>query len=164
MITSTNIDAYEPQSGIIPFSIKRVKRDELLELVSIALKEDEDLINKYHFQDSNTEEMILNNLKNIDELAQTKEVKLYGIYTNDTPIGFSVISEKLLYSFGINVYCRQSAIVLEWLKWLKEIVFKEGFMVCLYKENTRAINFFLRNGLEELSEDEKVVYLFNRKN
>lgn len=161
-----NAELYEQEaiSGFIPFNIRRVDISELTELVSIALKEDEKLISKYHFQDRTIEELILNNIKNIEELAKTKEVKCYGIYLEEVnPIGFTVTSEKLLYSFGINVYCREAAIKAAWFMWLRKH-FDNNFVVCLYRENTRAINFFLRNGLEEFSYDGKVVYLlFNNK-
>lgn len=149
---------HEARSGLLPFRIIRIKFNELQEFVAIALKEDEDLITKYHFQDETMEELIVNNVKNIVELSKTKEVKLYGIFLEDTPIGFTVICEKLLFSFGINVYCRQGAVVQEWVHWLKK-TFNGHFMVCLYRENTRAINFFLRNGCEEFSEEGNVVYL-----
>jgi len=152
---------HSEETGFIPFSISEIERCDLLEYVSIALKEDLELIAKYHFQDDTTEDMILSNLKNIEELAQTKEVKCFGIYLDDTPVGFTVVAENLLYSFGINVYCRQAPIVLEWFKWVKHY-FNENFLVVLYRENTRAINFFLRNGMVEFSDDGKVVYLINK--
>lgn len=152
----------EKNVGVMEFGIRRIKMADLFEFVSIALKEDEDLITKYHLQDATMQELILNNVKNIEELAKTKEVKCYGVFLEDQAIGFSVISEQLLYSFGINVYCRQKEIVLNWLKGIKKIM-KDNFVVCLYRENTRAINFFLRNGLEEFSEDGKVIYLLYSK-
>lgn len=150
-----------PYAHTMAISFSEIERCDLLEYVSIALKEDLELIAKYHFQDDCTEDMILNNLKNIEELAQTKEVKCFGIYLDDTPVGFTVVAENLLYSFGINVYCRQAPIVLEWFRWVRSY-FNDNFLVCLYRENTRAINFFIRNGMEEFSDDGKVVYLINK--
>ena len=150
-------------SGFIPFSVRQVDPSELPELVAIALKEDENLINKFHFQDKTMSELIRNNLKNIENLSKIKKVKYYGIYLEDVnPIGFTVTSEKLLYSFGINVYCREESIKAEWFKWLRKH-FDNNFVVCLYRENTRAIKFFQRNGLEEFSDDGKVVYLLYSK-
>ncbi len=161
MILEKNI---EEQTGILSFKMSRIDILELQEYVSIGLKEDEDLINKYHFQDKTMIDLIINNVNNIEELAKTKQVKCYGIYLEGQSIGFTVIAEKLLYSFGINVYCRQAPIVMAWFNGLRKI-FKDNFVVCLYRENTRAINFFLRNGLEEFSDDGKVVYLlYNNKN
>lgn len=147
---------------VMPLSVSEIERCDLLEYVSIALKEDLELIAKYHFQDDCTEDMIISNLKNIEDLAKTKEVKCFGIYLDDMPVGFTVVAENLLYSFGINVYCRQAPVVLEWWKWVRSY-FNDSFLVVLYRENTRAINFFLRNGMEEFSEDKKVVYLINKK-
>ena len=148
-------------SGLIPIGISEIERCDLLKYVSVALEEDLELICKYHFQDDTTEDMILSNLNNIEELAKTKEVKCFGVYLDDMPIGFTVVAERLLYSFGINVYCRQPDIVLTWYKWVRNY-FKDDFVVCLYRENTRAINFFTRNGMMEFSDDGKVVYLINK--
>lgn len=153
---------HEDRSGVLPFSIVRIDLGNILEYVSIALKEDDALISKFHFQDLTMEELILNNVKNIQELAKTKEVKCYGLFLEDTPIGFTVLCEKMLYSFGINVYCREPAIKAVWMKWLRR-VFDNNFVVCLYRENTRAIKFFQRNGMEEFSDDGKVVYLITSK-
>lgn len=154
----------QPVPGMLELDICRIELADVQEYVSIAFKEDEDLITKYHFQDKTMIDLIINNVNNIEELAKRKEVKCYGIFLEQTPIGFTVISEKLLYSFGINVYCRNKDIKSVWWKWIKR-VFDNNFVVCLYRENTRAINFFLRNGLEEFSDDGKVVYLlYNNKN
>lgn len=144
------------------FDIEKIEISDLYEFVSIGLKEDEDLINKYHFQDENMQMLIENNIKNITELAVTKPVVCYGLFLEGQAIGFSVICERLLYSFGINVYCRQREIVLEWFKGIR-LIMKDNFVVCLYRENTRAIDFFTRNGLEEFSDDGKVVYLLYSK-
>jgi len=150
------------RSGTLHFDMVRIELKDIFEYVSIALKEDEKLIAKYHFQDFTMDELIVNNVKNIEELAKTKEVKCYGLFLEDTPIGFTVISENMLYSFGINVYCREPEIKKVWMHWLRRI-FNNNFVVCLYRENTRAINFFLRNGLEEFNDDGKVVYLVTSK-
>lgn len=158
-----NMVKNEPQPGMMAFDICRIELAELQEYVSIAFKEDADLITKYHFQDSTMNDLIFNTVKNIEELAQTKEVKCYGMFLEQTPIGFTVIAEKLLYSFGINVYCRNKEVKAVWVNWIKR-VFDNNFVVCLYRENTRAINFFLKNGLEEFSDDGKVVYLITSKN
>lgn len=153
---------HEARSGALQFGILRIELKDISEYVAIALKEDTDLITRYHFQDLTMQELIENNIKNINELAKTKEVKCYGLFLEDTPIGFTVLCEKMLYSFGINLYCRQTEIKAHWMKWLRK-VFDNNFVVCLYRENTRAINFFLRNGLEEFNDDGKVVYLLYSK-
>lgn len=161
---NTDFVEHHPVPGMMEFNICRIELAELQEFVAIAFKEDADFITKYHFQDSTMNDLIFNTVKNIEELAQTKEVKCYGMFLEQTPIGFTVISEKLLYSFGINVYCRNKDVKAVWWKWIKR-VFDNNFVVCLYRENTRAVNFFLHNGLEEFSDDGKVVYLlYNNKN
>jgi len=165
MINDTKYQEFydlSPHPEMMEFNICRIETCDLLEYVSIAFKEDKDFIMKYHFQDATMEDLILNNIKNILELAKTKDVKCYGLFLEQTPIGFTVICEKLLFSFGINVYCRQESIKTVWLNWLKR-VFNNDFIVVLYRENTRAINFFLKNGMEEFTDDGKILYLITSK-
>lgn len=104
--------------------------------------------------------MIAGNVNNAVEMSKTKKVKCYGIFLEQHPIGFSVICDNLLYSFGININCRQPQIKAVWFNWLKRI-FKNNFVVVLYRSNTRAINYFIKNGLEEFCTDGEVVYLIN---
>ena len=151
----------EELPGLMQFDIARISIDDLQEFVSIAFKEDSELLTEYSDY-STMEELILTNVENTKELAKTKEVKCYGMFLEQTPIGFTVLSEKLLYSFGINVYCRQKEVKAIWLNWLKR-VFDNDFCVVLYRKNTRAINYFLKNGFEEFSEDDKVIYLLTNK-
>ena len=146
--------------GLMQFDIAPIPIEDLHEFVSVAFKEDTELMKYCHC--STMEELILTNVENTRELAKTKDVKCYGMFLEQTPIGFTVISEKLLYSFGINLYCRQKEVKAIWLNWLKR-VFDNNFVIPLYRKNTRAINYFLKNGFEKLSEDDKVIYLITSK-
>lgn len=151
----------EELPGLMQFDIARIPIDNLQEFVSVAFKDDSELLTEYsHY--STMEELIETNVANTVELAKTKEVKCYGMFLEQTPIGFTVLSDKLLYSFGINVYCRQKEVKAIWLNWLNRL-FDNNFVVCLYRKNTRAINYFLKNGFEEFSEDDKVIYLLTNK-
>lgn len=159
-MTVQEIKYQDELPGLMQFDIARIRIEDLHEYVAIAFKEDSELLTEYsHY--STMEELILTNVENAKELARTKEVKCYGMYLEQTPIGFTVISEKLLYSFGINLYCRQKEVKAIWLSWLNR-VFDNNFVVTLYIKNTRAVNYFLRNGFEEFNNDGKVVYLINK--
>ena len=147
--------------GLMSFDICRIPISDLREYVAIAFKEDVDLLNKYSSY-SSMEELIETNVTNTNELAKTKDVKCYGMFLEQTVIGFTVIADNLLYSFGINKYCREKSVKDIWLNWLKRL-FDNNFVVCLYRGNTRAINFFLKNGLEKFSDDGNVVYLITSK-
>ena len=163
MVVAENI-VENKQAGMLAVDICRIEIQDCLDFIVTAFQDDKDFINKYHFQDETMDDLIENNFSNIKKLAETKEVKCYALFLEQIPIGFTVISEKLLYSFGINIHCRQADVVLIWFTWIKKI-FENNFVVALYRENTRAINFFLRIGLEEFSDDGKVIYLlYNNKN
>lgn len=157
--TQQNINYAQPD--LLAFDICRIEMSDLKEFVAIAFKEDIKLLRQYSSY-STMEELISTQVDNIVEFAKTKDVKCYGLFLEQTPIGFTVVSEKLLHSFGINIYCRQKEVKAIWLNWIKRL-FENNFVVCLCRENTRAINYFLKNGLEKFSEDGNIVYLITSK-
>ncbi len=57
-----------------------------------------------------------------------------------------------LYSFGINIHYRSRKIVLKWMEETKKLL-GDSFWVSLYKQNSRAINFFERNGFTKFVDD-----------
>lgn len=148
----------ETNIELVALDVVYIHMADLEKFVTIAFKDDTDFIELYHFQDKTMDELITNNVKNIIEFAKDKEVKCYGIFLEQTPIGFTVLTDTMLYSFGINVYCREKEIVLKWFNWIKKI-FENKFWVVLYRENTRAIKFFTRNGLDEFYDDGTAIYL-----
>lgn len=74
-----------------------------------------------------------------------------------TDIGYTVIAKtpdtpNELYSFGINIHYRSKAIVLKWLNAVK-ILLGQTFWTSLYKDNSRAINFFEKNGFKKVESE-----------
>ena len=72
-------------------------------------------------------------------------------------IGFMITAKTAdypneLYSFGINIDYRTKDNVITWLKETERILGKY-FWVSLYKQNTRAIHFFERNGFAKFVDE-----------
>ena len=121
--------------------------------VYLAFAQDFDLLDKYHKKEATTEECISNLIVQIGELKEKCGAVCYGVWYDDEPIGFSVIAKRLLYSFGIDIHFRQKDILLEWFDLIKEKL-ENQFVTLLYNENVRAINFFEKNGMDIVDEND----------
>lgn len=142
---------------------KQIHIDEVEKYVRIAFDGDNELWEKYHNPDNNFEEIVTNNVKNIKELEEYVPVTCFAIFIENKAIGFSVFSGNLLYSFGINLKHRIKEVLLHWMEWMKNR-FDNCFVVALCEENTRAIAFFLRNGLSIAQKTEGNVTLICNNN
>lgn len=127
-------------------TVRKIPLSEIQDFCEIAFRGDNLFIEKYHLHDDTMDDLITNNVLNIFELSSQMKVKCYSVYFENKAIGFTVISKGLLYSFGIKKEYRTKEIVLTWLEWVKNLL-DNDFIVCLLPENTRAIDFFTRNGL-----------------
>ena len=144
-------------------NILEVPYESIEYFIYVAFREDEELLDKYHTVDKTLEECVNNLVKQIGEFIKYGTAKCYGIFYVGEPIGFSVIGDRFLFSFGIDVHFREKDILLEWFDQLKFILGNE-FVTWLYNDNTRAINFFERNGMDVVEENETyktLVYINN---
>jgi hypothetical protein len=130
--------------------------------ITIAFDGDNDLIDKFHFSDKTLLDTVVNNVKNINEFNERQPAFCYAIRRGSKAIGFTVLSQNILYSFGINKEYRKKDIVLEWLQWVKDTL-NDAFVLCLLPENTRAIDFFVRNGMSIYSKDDQNVTLIYKQ-
>lgn len=140
--------------------IKQIEIEQLYPYIQVGFDGDEELLELYKLRepDGTLEDLVADNILNAIDFAKENDVKCFSLNIDGIGIGFTVLSKDFLYSFGINIYCRDKETVLDWFGWVKKGLGAD-FRVVLYKENTRAINFFLRNGMEVFNEDEKVIYL-----
>ncbi len=143
-------------------TLKKISFSEIEKYVSLAFAGDTDLIEKYHFSDKTLPDTISNNVKNIMEMKKIYPIQCYSVNVFGNEIGFTVANENLLYSFGINKEYRTKEIVLGWWQEVRRMT--DDFVCCLYPENTRAINFFVRNGMEiSSSTNENVTLIYKHE-
>lgn len=130
--------------------IFKIDKNDLRFFVKESYIGDQVGLDKFHIKKFTLDEAVDCTMDIINE--QEKQIPLYnfGIFWNGLPIGYSVISKNLLYSFCINIKYRTKEIILQWWNWVKEILGNE-FYVILEKNNTRAVNFLKKRGM-------KVVY------
>lgn len=147
--------------------IKVISIKEVEKYCRIAFAEDNDLWERFHIPDNDFETTVANNIKNIYELAYKTFVDCYALFYKGEPVGFFVVTyvspdNGFLYSFGINKNFRTREITLSWFRLVCGL-FPSTFMIFLRSENTRAINFFIRNGMRKLTiEEGHVVLIFNK--
>jgi hypothetical protein len=134
--------------------LRKIEPGGLGAMIHEAFKDDWALIRTYHLVNGNLANCVRSTFKEIDKVAQQVECTDYGVYWLGKPIGFTVLSYKMLVSFGINIQYRRKEIILHWWNLVNQHLGPE-FVTWLYKKNDRAIDFLKRNGME-VQEDHDV--------
>ena len=151
--------------------------DQLKPLITFAFEDDPELLSTYSLLNNPTlEQSVDTNFNTIVEAFNSPvycngdDINIYRVMLDNDgylqPIGFTVTVTNGdiphdLFSFGINVNYRSKKTVLKWLEGVKELLGKY-YAVTLHKNNTRAINLFLKNGFTSTNEgDKNVVTLFS---
>lgn len=134
--------------------IKLIKIDPIVlpHYVKLAFEGDDDLLTRYHISPGTLDHCSEHTLGFIRENADfyKKDIEFYAVVKDvETPIGFTIVirneGRNELYSFGIGVKYRNEENRKGWLKEVEETIGKNYYLV-LWSKNTRAIEFFERNG------------------
>lgn len=159
-------------SGI---NIVSVHYTDIEALMHIAFKDDPDLLSLYTPAPETLEQCVARSYANVvemftGEVYKDSEKNAYAIELRHDDvvrrIGFMVTAKtddlpNELYSFGINIHYRSRTIVLKWLGIVHRMLGKT-FWTSLYGRNSRAINFFERNGFKKIeSESRQFVSLWS---
>ncbi len=144
--------------------IDKISKPKLLELIHNSYEGDNELFEKYHVEKGNAETLTLKTMSMIEDAAEKMSLTYYKVLFNKKPIGYFVIADKmgLLYSFAINKKYRTKEVLINWFKSVKEVLGK-AFTTVLYSNNTRAIDFLVKNGMEVNRTDGDLVTLINYK-
>lgn len=147
--------------------LQKISAEELQLYIMLAFNNDEEL-KDYHVVPGTFKEMSKHTYNSIIDNGKGIDIEYYKILLRDNgkikAIGFSVICRKpmrMLLSLGVNVKFRTKEILIEWLSKLEEL-FGDKYGVGLWKQNTRAIEFFKKNGFVNNKEDDskKMVVLW----
>ena len=128
--------------------------EDLYPFVSLAFEGDIDLLRGYHISPGSLEHCVGNTMfvieKNYEHFGPN--IEFYAVTVDGIAVGFTVVirssesSYDELLSFGINIRHRKPNVVIGWLEEVKKKM-GGGFYIVLWSKNTRAIDFFRRNGL-----------------
>ncbi len=119
----------------------------LKEAISVAFNGDDEL-KDYHISPSdNYQDMINHTYDTISTIDKSLGVKYYAIVYEGKTIGFTctIPAHNWVYSFGIDPKYRNKNVLLDWLKTVERLIGGDVF-IYLYSINSRAINFFEKNG------------------
>lgn len=127
-----------------------------------AFEGDNDLLSTYHISPGDLDHCVSDTLRCIYENADhyKEDMVCYKVALDGDPIGYTIVlidenNPCELYSFGINIEHRNAALLQEWIGKVKEKIGKVFFTI-LWNKNTRAINFFKKNGFKEETLDSGV--------
>lgn len=130
------------------------------EFVTLAFRGDELLLTSFQPVQADFKETISRILNTIVDATKYYDLKFFVLMYRGVNIGFTIVdeTEKVLFSFGINIGYRTLAVKDAWFDGLKHL-FKDGFMVDLFNENIRAISFLIRYGMKIVEHTETVTRL-----
>lgn len=139
-------------------------RSQLKELITFAFEGDNDLLDKYHISPGSLEHCVNHTFtfidKNKDFYQSDMHIFSVGIQIDEEykTIGYTITitnetNPHELYSFGIRKEYRIKEIKEAWLIAIDEVI-PPPYSIVLWSVNTRAIDFFRRNGfyVEERNE------------
>jgi hypothetical protein len=143
-------------------SLRKISFDELLPRIRWAFADDPELETHYHIAAGTGVDLAEHTFTGLGEYKDVGGMQPYEVVLEvngwHIPIGFTVILHEpdgsggleysLLMSFGIHIRCREWAILEPWLQAVREEIGRDKWAVPLYPRNTRAINFFQRQGFK----------------
>ncbi len=138
---------------------------ELKEYVEVAYKGDGDLLTKYHVDTYTFDEAVETTMDMIEITAMDVKMVNYGVMVNGENIGYLSVLDHFLYSFGINIEKRKKEILSEFWQLIKTVL-GESFICMLYENNSRAINWLKKCGMEIVDgvEENCVTLLYDKLN
>lgn len=140
--------------------VDKISKPKLLELIRHSYQGDKDLCEKYHAIKGDEETLSLETMDMIENASKKLNLTYYKVLLNNNPIGYFAIADQLLYSFAINKKYRKKEILISWWASVKQVLGK-AFTTALYTNNTRAIKFLEKNGMEVYQTDGNLITLIN---
>jgi hypothetical protein len=131
---------------------KKISKAELPKLVAIAYEKDQELFDKYHLGKMSFQMAVLCTLDLIDEASNEFKLSYYKLIYKKKPIGYFVIFNDYLYSFGIAMEFRKKEVLSRWFQNVKKEL-PSSFNCALYENNTRAIKHLERQGMKIIDHD-----------
>lgn len=145
-------------------TIKKITTFELPKMVQIAYEGDEELLDKYHVEKFNLEEAVESTVFMVDLTSEQVPMRYFKVEKDDEPIGYIVTFQNNLYSFGINIKYRTKEVLIQFWEYIKDIL-GESFICMLYPNNSRAIEWLEKCGMEIVDgvEETAVTLLYNKR-
>ena len=145
-------------------TVTKVLHKDVADLVAISYKDDYAGFEKYHIKPMDYWGAVSKTLDMIWEMEEQNDMDYYEIKWGDNRVGYMITCDECLYSFAIQKEYRvkRGLLVQFWIA-LKLILGKD-FICLIYRNNTRAIKFLQRMGMEEIeynTGDKNLITLIN---
>lgn len=141
-------------------TIKKISRIEVWSLVELSYQGDDDLFEKYHVAKMRFEDCVKCTIDMIEKVAREKNLVCYKIMFNKKAIGYMITFTDFLYSYAINIKFRKKNILTEWWKQVRKIMGRQ-FATGLYENNTRAIEFLKKQGMQFVGKSNDILVFIN---
>lgn len=129
--------------------VKQINIEELREYVELVYRGDDDLLNTYHINPPYTfEEGVQETIEAIKNVSEQTPTGCYGVLKDGEKIGYFVSFVNNLYSFGVAIEKRTTGMLKDFWGIIVETIGNE-FICVLYKNNTRAIDWLEKCGMEK---------------
>ena len=149
--------------------LTKISPDQIKSFIEVAFRDDTELLEQYHISPGPLDHCVDHTYGFISENADfyKEDIEFYAV----DDFGFTIIIRNAnnvneLYSFGININYRNKETLTAWLEEVEKLIGKPYYIV-LWAKNTRAINFFEKNGFivqrssKLLNDETKVLILKN---
>ena len=149
--------------------LTKISPDQIKSFIEVAFRDDTELLEQYHISPGTLDHCVDHTYGFISENADfyKEDIEFYAV----DDFGFTIIIRNAnnvneLYSFGININYRNKETLTAWLEEVEKLIGKPYYIV-LWAKNTRAINFFEKNGFivqrssKLLNDETKVLILKN---
>ncbi len=141
----------------------KISKPELLPNVAIAYEDDTELFDKYHIAKMGFMDCVVATMGMIMDASVEKDLRYYKVLYKNESVGYVVEFDNFLYSYGINIKFRKKDILIDWWQQVKNIM-GGNFMTMLYENNSRAVQFLEKNGMETMhvdKENHSIVLVYN---
>lgn len=137
--------------------ISKINRKVLQEAIAISFYQDKVAFDMY---DPNVKVETLNDIvENIlFKIGTYPDAIFMGIYDKNKLIGYFVYKEKQLISFALAKEYRTRSYLREFFKVIKTTI-KGNFMCLLWAKNIRAIKYLMKNKMEIINQNDKIIQL-----
>jgi hypothetical protein len=145
---------------------EEISLDELKNLIYLSCENDNELVEKYHSLNLDSEEKytledcVNETFQRIVDAEEEIGVDKYRVVYQGEDIGYVVLFEDILYSYAIAIKYRTKEILSLWWKGICDL-FENEFVTMIYSNNTRCLNFLLKNNMEIVETEDNILMLKN---
>lgn len=145
---------------------EKISLDELKKLIYLSCENDNELAEKYHSLnlgkrgEYTLEECINETFERIVDAEEEVGLDKYKVIYQGEEIGYVTLFEDILYSYAIGMKYRTKEILPLWWKGICNL-FENEFVTMIYSNNTRCLNFLLKNNMEIVEVEDNILMLKN---